>query len=143
MGTILAGKNTTMKTRKNKILSAVSALVCLAATYFVIAQPRPGLAAWLLGLPAAAVVAATALVRGNQIPIEVQSWRSHVRRAGFFFAGIGALSFAIRPLTIGWPEWHELFFVWGIASTWLTTPNMPPWWDIITGKKKLSFKDIA
>lgn len=139
----LVSIGTMMKTLKSKIISAVSALACLAATYYILQQPAPGMAAWLLGLPAAGIVAATALVRGNQIPAEVTSWRSQLRRAGFLFAGLGSLSFALSPLAGMWPDWHALFFVWGIAATWLTTPNMPPWWDYMTGKKKIKFKDLA
>lgn len=132
-----------MKTRKNKIISAVSALACLAATYYIVEQPHPSVVAWVAGLPAAAIVSVTALVRGNEIPVEVDSWRSHLRRAGFFFSAIGAVSFVMSPLLGAWPSWDSLLFIWGIAGTWLTTPNMPPWWGYITGKKKLLTKDVA
>lgn len=135
-----------MKTRKSKVtkgklLSAVSALACLAIAYYAIEQPYPSVAAWVVGLPAAAIVSITAVVRGNEIPVEVDSWRSHLRRAGFFFSGIGAVNFIMTPLIWGWPSWYSLLLLWGIAAAWLTTPNMPPWWDYVTGKKKLRYKD--
>lgn len=132
-----------MKTRKSKIISGLSALACLAATYYIIEQPAPGVGAWIAGLPAAAIVAMTALVRGNEIPAEVDSWRSHLRRAGFLFASVGAISFIMHPMLGSWPSWDALLFLWGIAGTWLTTPNMPPWWDYMTGKKKLRYKDVV
>lgn len=134
-----------MKTAKSKAFSALSALVCLAAAYFLLVCQNSGMAVWLLGLPAAAIVATTALVRGNEIPVELHSWRSHLRRAGFLFASIGAVGFVVSPFgpTGSWPSARGLFMLWGMASTWLTTPNMPPWWDYITGKKKLLRKDVA
>lgn len=131
------------KFTKGKLLSALSAIACLVVTYIVIQHPSPSFGTWVSGLPAALIVAVTALVRGNEIPVEVDSWRSHMRRAGFFFAGIGAISFMISPLKGFWPGWNAWFMVWGIACAWLTTPNMPPWWNYITGQKKLLRKDVV
>lgn len=132
-----------MKTLKSKLIAGLSALVCLAVTCIIVQQPPALWWTWATGLPAAAIVAITALVRGNEIPVEVDSWRSHMRRAGFFFAGIGAVSFMISPLKGFWPGWNAWFMMWGIACAWLTTPNMPPWWDYITGQKKLLRKDVV
>lgn len=132
-----------MKTLKSKLIAGLSALVCLAVTYIIVQQPPALWWTWATGLPAAAIVAITALVRGNEIPVEVDSWRSHMRRAGFFFAGIGAVSFMISPLKGFWPGWNAWFMMWGIACAWLTTPNMPPWWEYITGQKKLLRKDVV
>lgn len=125
------------KTLKSKLIAILSALACLFVTYIVVQQSPALWLTWATGLPAALIVAITALVRGNEIPTEVDSWRSHLRRAGFFFAGIGAVSFMISPLKGFWPGWDEWFMVGGIAATWVTTPNMPPWWDYISGKKRL------
>lgn len=132
-----------MKTLKSKLIAGLSALVCLAVTCIIVQQPPALWWTWATGLPAAAIVAITALVRGNEIPVEVDSWRSHMRRAGFFFAGIGAVSFMISPLKGFWPGWNAWFMMWGIACAWLTTPNMPPWWEYITGQKKLLRKDVV
>ena len=132
-----------MKTLKSKLIAGLSALVCLAVTCIIVQQPPALWWTWATGLPAAAIVAITALVRGNEIPVEVDSWRSHMRRAGFFFAGIGAVSFMISPLKGFWPGWNAWFMTWGIACAWLTTPNMPPWWDYISGKKHLRKVDIV
>ena len=131
-----------MNTIKSKLISSVFAATCLGLTYFISMQPEPGLGAYLLGLPAAAIVAITALVRGNDLPTEVKTWRGHVRRAGFYFTGGYAVSFIIRPISGDWPGWFSLLALWGGAGTWLTTPNMPPWWDYITGKKGLRRKEI-
>ena len=131
------------KTLKSKLIAILSALACLFVTYIVVQQSPALWLTWATGLPAALIVAITALVRGNEIPTEVDSWRSHLRRAGFFFAGIGAVSFMISPLKGSWPGWNAWFMIWGIAATWVTTPNMPPWWDYISGKKRLRKVDIA
>lgn len=130
-----------MNTIKSKLLSFAFAAVCLALTYFISTQPPPGFAAWLAGLPAAVIVAITALVRGNDLPVEVETWRGHVRRAGFYFTGVYAVSFIFRPLSGDWPGWYSLLALWGGAGTWLTTPNMPPWWDYVSGKKQLRYRD--
>lgn len=132
-----------MKTLKSKLIAGLSALVCLAVTCIIVQQPPALWWTWATGLPAAAIVAITALVRGNEIPVEVDSWRSHIRRAGLFFAGIGAISFMISPLKGFWPGWCAWFMIWGVAATWVTTPNMPPWWDYISGKKHLRKVDIV
>ena len=34
----------------------------------------------------------------------------------------------------GPPLWREVIFHVGLALTWITTPNMPPWWKWITRK---------
>lgn len=132
-----------MKTLKSKLIAGLSALVCLAVTCIIVQQPPVLWWMWATGLPAAAIVAITALVRGNEIPVEVDSWRSHIRRAGLFFANIGAISFMISPLKGFWPGWCAWFMIWGVAATWVTTPNMPPWWDYISGKKHLRKVDIV
>lgn len=128
-----------MNSKKGKAISAAVAAVCLAAVYWILQQPGPSLASWLAGLPAALIVGITTLVRANDLPREVTGWRGHLRRTGFVFSGLGALSYIIMPWGDHgvWPSWEWVMFLYGVASVWVTTPHLPPWWPYITGEKKI------
>ena len=128
-----------MNRLKTKVISALSAAACLSAAYIVLWQEEPSILNWLLGVPAALIVAITALVRANDIPHEVTSWRGHLRRAGFVLAGVGSINWLVMPFGDRghWPQWYSLLLLWGMAASWLTTPGMPPWWGYVTGTKKI------
>jgi hypothetical protein len=95
----------------------------------------PGWATYAAIVPAALVCALTALARTNDIGVECLGTRWHVRRVGLILAGAGAVMLLATPFTsMTFPTWRAVIFVWGIALTWITTPNMPPWHDYITGR---------
>lgn len=100
-------------------------------------MPLATLSVYLLCLPALLVILLTVIPRINALTREQWSPRWHVRRAGLVGAGVGAVMFLAAPFTIAVPWWREcatLALVWGIAGTWLTTPGMPPWWEVLTGR---------
>ena len=113
-----------------------TAVIVLLAVYFGSVFIPPGVVTWLLILPPSLVVAITALARVNDIGPEKMQMHWHVRRLGLIMAGAGAVMLMATPFgeTPAYPTWRVVVLVWGMALTWLTTPNMPPWWHYVTGE---------
>ena len=104
---------------------------------------EPGMTTYLLSLPAAAIIAVTALARVNDIGPERMTWRWHLRRISLVLAGAGAVMVLGAPFTdTGLAvTWRGLVILWGVAGAWLTTPFQPPWEDYISGKYRLPRAD--
>lgn len=119
----------------NHAVGALVTITLLAATYLVSSQVPPSLVTWALALPADIIILLTAIARLNDLGTEKHSKRWQVRRMGFIFAGVAALGFILTPFeTIPqYASWKGLLLHWGVALTWFTTPNMPPWWKYING----------
>lgn len=116
--------------------SFATAVVVVLAAYFGSVFILPGVVTWLLILPPSLVVAITALARVNDIGPEKMQLVWHVRRLGLIMAGAGAVMLMTTPFgeAPSYPTWRAVILVWGLALTWLTTPNMPPWWLYVTGQ---------
>lgn len=108
----------------------------LLVVYVVSSTVDPGWATYVCSLPAALVVALTSLARVNDMGPELMQGRHHIRRAGLIFSGTGAVMVLMWPASdMAFPiSWRIVVLLWGIACVWLTTPNMPPWEDYITGR---------
>lgn len=89
------------------------------------------------------IIAATAIARADAIGKDKVAKRWMVRRAGLAIVAGASIALMIGPLTkhVYPPSWSALMFFWGIALTWLTTPNMPPWWKFITGDYRGKVED--
>lgn len=95
--------------------------------------------AWyLFAVPAWIVVIITAAARLHDLGREHWALRYHVRRVGL--TGVGAIAAIMlsTPFTADhWlyadPTWRTAMIAWSWALVWLTTENMPPWWDYILG----------
>lgn len=119
-------------------LSATS--LVLAMILGVATTLEPGWFTWALALPAHLIIIVTALARVKDL--KEMNLRSQVRRIGLVLSGAGSVVFMMAPFvdSIGdFPTWKALLLVWGVAFTWLTTPNHPPWWKYITGE----FRELA
>lgn len=116
--------------------AAVSALLSLLTIYICVAFLKPGFLTELLSMTSLGFITLTALARVNDIERGKVSKRWQLRRLGLTMAGIGAVTTAIAELSnlLPSPDWRMIFFRWGIAITWLTTPHMPPWWRWISYK---------
>lgn len=119
------------------------ALLVLAVVYVMSIFVAPGWATYVITVPPALVVALTALARVNDIGPENMTRRWHVRRIGLIMAGAAAVMVLGAPFSEqGWAiTWRGVLFVWGVALAWLTTPEMPPWEDYITGKYREPMPD--
>lgn len=94
---------------------------------------------WLTyGLSTAAllVIWLTAVARVNDITASGRRW--HLRRLGLVLCGTVAVVLIAAPLfpPVDFPTWNEVLLRWGFAITWFTTPNMPPWWQYISGEER-------
>lgn len=78
------------------------------------------------------VIAITALARVNDMKIKLSGKRWAFRRLGLVMAAAGAVGVGLLG---GTPTWNEAMLHLGVAVTWFTTPNMPPWWRWICGKE--------
>lgn len=124
---------------------AVLNAVPVAATAFILASlyalgivVNPGIITYCVSLPALAVIATTALARVNDIKKENSGWQWQLRRVGLTLVGTAAVVGVYSPITdpTTYPTWKGLVLYYGFALTWLTTPNMPPWWRYVSGEAK-------
>lgn len=90
---------------------------------------------WWIALPANVVIANTALARINDMGIKKKSAIWQWRRLGLMLAGVASITAVLGPFaeTPLFPNWRGVLLAWGFAISWLTSPNMPPWWNTITG----------
>ena len=112
------------------------ALSMLMAFYLGSVFIQPGLFTYLLCVPPSFVIALTALARVNDIGVEKTSKRWQLRRIGLVLTGAAAVMLLASywtPNSLLIP-WRAVVMVYGVAFTWLTTPEMPPWEDYMTGK---------
>lgn len=121
----------------NAVPVAATAII-LASLYALGIVVKPGLITYCLSLPALAVIATTALARVNDIKKENDGWMWQLRRVGLTLVGTAAVVGVYSPITdpASFPTWKGLVLYYGFALTWLTTPNMPPWWKYISGEAK-------
>jgi hypothetical protein len=89
----------------------------------------------LLFLFPALIILVTAVARLNDIKRDQRSPMWWARRVGLGATSVGMLmflaSFFAEP-TRYWNETMKLAVLWGFALTWITTPNMVPWYKYIT-----------
>lgn len=129
-------------TRNEKLEQAAefaTAAAALIAIYWLTTSVTRGWVSWAMSVPALAIMAITAVVRLNDITAVGKRW--FVRRLGMILVGTAALSLVAAPLlgySNSFPSWRAVLLYWGVALTWLTTPNMPPWWKYISGEYRLS-----
>lgn len=89
----------------------------------------------ILSVIAALVIFITAVARLNDIKRTQTTKRWWVRRLGLFLVIVSMVMLISSYFTISAPYWNSIMSLtglWGFALTWLTTPNMPPWWNYIT-----------
>lgn len=117
---------------KAQIVPATLVVGACLSMYAASQLVGPGLLTSLLAIAALFVVMITAFARVNDLNIGLQGGRWHTRRAGLIFVGAGAAAALLKLLEVP-PSWNEAMLYIGFALTWLTTPNMPPWWRWIAG----------
>lgn len=113
------------------------ALVILIMVFLASSFIHDGFVTYLLTVPALIIIVITAYARVNDIGPDKIGIRWELRKIGLILAGMGAVTILTAPFSTGafYPTWRGLVLIWGFSLTWLTTPEMPPWWDYITGKK--------
>ena len=122
-----------------KYLSAkrqlVGSLGVLAALGILLNLESP-LALWTAAVLPAVVIGITAVARAH----DAKGWELHqiIRRFAFLLAllAVGRLG---GRMILEWdnpPDWGTIAGLWAWGLSWFTTPNTPPWWDYISGKKK-------
>lgn len=116
-------------------VALILAAFCLVLLLWGITQITPGWFSWFVTLPAHIIIILTALARVKDI--KDMKLRSQVRRMGLTMVATASVTLAASPffLTLGdFPTWKSVLLLWGIAMTWFTTPNQPPWWKYIAGE---------
>ena len=113
-------------------------VICGLALYLGGITIEAGLASYLASIPALLVLAVTALARVNDIKRSNVGWLWQARRVGLVAVGAAAITFLHAPLfdVTASPTWKDLLMYYGFALTWITTPNMPPWWKYVSGEVK-------
>lgn len=129
-------------TRNEKLEQAaefITAAAVLIAIYWLTTSVPRGWITWAMSVPALVILAITAIVRLYDITAVGTRW--FVRRLGMILVGTTAITLIAAPVmdySNSFPSWRGVLLYWGVALTWLTTPNMPPWWKYISGEYRLS-----
>lgn len=114
----------------------------LVAGFNLIADTEPGWGSWLVAAPAFLVLMLTVVARLKDLT-DMRA-RSQFRRLGLILVGAASLIYFMAPLTNSphpFPTWKLALLAWGMALTWVTTPNMPPWWKYIS--RELTEKETS
>lgn len=86
---------------------------------------------------AALLISITAVARLNDIKRHQSSKRWWVRRIGLAMVAVSMVMLMASYFTIAAPYWNptmRILGLWGFLLTWMTTPQMPPWWKYISRK---------
>ncbi len=116
--------------KKHAVAASIIAAV-LTVAYLLTAFVPLGVGAYLTSIIPLAVLAVTAVARVNDISPEKLEARWHVRRAGLSIVAAAAVALILSPGTYT-ASWKDVALYVGMAMTWVTTPQMPPWWKYIT-----------
>jgi hypothetical protein len=113
----------------------ISALL-VVGIYFIAVNVSAGWLSYIASSIALLIVMVTSLVRANLIGHELTHKRWHVRRFGLVLVGLASVWLLLAPfgMVMDFPTWKEVLLRWGFALSWLTTPGMPPWWRLMTGR---------
>lgn len=93
---------------------------------------------YLLSVPAYLILIITAAARLADLGKEHMQAIHHVRRIGLMGVGCIAAVLLLTPWTTDrWfysaPTWRGAALAWSWALVWVSTENLPPWWDYILG----------
>ncbi len=120
--------------KRMNLLAAVTMVVAMVAVWLLTSTLQPSLTTYYLSLPALLFLWITAVARVNDIDSPGARWQ--IRRGGLILAVGGTVAMGLEPLYGGaYPTRGELFLLYGFVGTWLTTPNMPPWWRYVAGRE--------
>lgn len=125
-----------LKKYANATAALVTALVVVGA-YFIGVHIGNSILSYVVALPALAVILITAIARVNDIDKALTSKRWQVRRAGLSIVAGASATLLVAPLVGAFMSWGTAALIWGFALTWLTTPEMPPWWRWISGRNQV------
>lgn len=125
-----------LKEHSNAIAGIITAGVIMIG-YFVGNSLGPSMWSYIVALPALAIILITAIARVNDISKELQSKRWQVRRVGLSVSAGASAALLAAPLAGAYMNWGTTALIWGFALTWLTTPEMPPWWRWISGRDEV------
>lgn len=124
----------------NAISCGVIAVASILAYLFGSAVSA-SIVGYIAAIPALAVILITAVARVNDIQPDKTSKRWQFRRAGLTIAAAAAAAMLLAPLYGAQIGWSTVALIWGFALTWLTTPEMPPWWRWISGRDEVPAGD--
>ena len=93
---------------------------------------------YLLAAPAWFFIIITAASRLADMGRDEWMAHDHVRRLGLIGAGSVATVMLFAPFAKdAWlfdrATWRGAMLAWSWTLVWLTSPNMPPWWDTVLG----------
>lgn len=120
-------------------VGTITAAAVILLLFTVIGDVAPSWLTWAATVPAWVISGLTAAARLHDITEIGKRW--FVRRLGMIMVASGALALIAAPImgySNSFPTWRGSCLYWGFALSWLTTPNMPPWWKYISGEWKLA-----
>ena len=88
----------------------------------------------LVSFVSAIILLVTAVARLNDLDLHrIRTIKGYVRGAGMVCVGVASVFYVLAPF-----YGHEVMSIHltvlliGMALSWITTPNQPPWWRYIT-----------
>lgn len=124
----------------NRLACAMIALVTVIV-YLIGVSSLGAVLGYVAAVPALVVTLITAVARLNDIDQEDTSKRWHVRRAGLSIVAASSAAMLFAPVMGVHMSLGCVALAWGFALTWLTTPEMPPWWRWISGSGSVAKGD--
>jgi hypothetical protein len=103
--------------------------VAFCAVYAASLLMPPGWVTGAIALVALMFLVLTAIARVNDITGDTVRW--HARRLGLLAVVGGCISVVLQLLQGRFPTWGEVMLLLGFMATWATTPNQPPWWQLM------------
>lgn len=114
--------------KKSMMTYAAIMLATYAATLFV----PVGWGTYVVALPAYLVVGLTCIARANDLVEDTKV--ADARRFGFSVMAGLVLMFILEPVFGTFPRWPRVFVAYALSIIWMTTANLPPWWEWVTGE---------
>lgn len=115
--------------------AAVGVMALLSFFYLYIAQSSNVWLAWGLTVIPGIIVIITAFCRVADLSENRTGAHWEARRIGLVLTGSVVAVILVAPFTLKpiFPSWEVVILLWGLGLTWLTTPNMVPWWKYVSG----------
>lgn len=127
-----------LKANKRHFWPATVGVAAVSGFQFAASRWAPGWASYFVTFPALVAILVTCLARLDDIGLDKRAPNWQARRFGLILVGVGCVYLLVGPFSeeAVFPSWIGSMLSWGVALTWVTTPQLPPWWKYITGEYK-------
>lgn len=125
-----------LKANRRHIVPACVAALVISGFQYAASHWAPGWGSYFVTAPAVLAIIVTCVARLDDIGLEQRAANWQARRLGLILTAVGCIYLLLGPFSedVIFPGWIGGMIAWGVTLTWVTTPNMVPWWKFITGE---------